>query len=461
MAENPLHLPIRELTDAYARGDLNPIDVTEEVLDRIERFDPEVRAYVTVTADLARFQAADAADRYSRGERAPLLGVPVSIKDAFHLADTETGLGSLTQRGRVARSDSGAVARLRAAGSVMPGKTSVPEFCQSATSDNLLGPETGNPWDPTRTPGGSSGGAAASVGAGLATIGLGSDGGGSIRIPAAFSGLVGYKPTTGLCADERGFRAMTDFVTAGPLAWTVDDARIMTEILAETSFARASVPNRRIAFCPRPDGRPVDPAVVRTVEAAASILSDLGHEVVETDIPIHGWNEIFGPLVLDDELRERAHLLERPELLTPYERASLRAAEQLTSAEVALAREALGDFRRRVDSFLHDFDAILTPTVATVAFPHEQRPKTIDGEKADWLWGAFPFTSPFNVAATPAISLPAGTSEGLPIGVQLVTARGRDADLLNLAESLESALGFDYAPVRERWASRPVPEPVS
>ncbi|MGW0019075.1 amidase [Rhodococcus sp. NPDC003382] len=461
MAENPLHLPIRELTDAYARGDLNPIDVTEEVLDRIERFDPEVRAYVTVTADLARFQAADAADRYSRGERAPLLGVPVSIKDAFHLADTETGLGSLTQRGRVARSDSGAVARLRAAGSVMPGKTSVPEFCQSATSDNLLGPETGNPWDPTRTPGGSSGGAAASVGAGLATIGLGSDGGGSIRIPAAFSGLVGYKPTTGLCADERGFRAMTDFVTAGPLAWTVDDARIMTEILAETSFARASVPNRRIAFCPRPDGRPVDPAVVRTVEAAASILSDLGHEVVETDIPIHGWNEIFGPLVLDDELRERAHLLERPELLTPYERASLRAAEQLTSAEVALAREALGDFRRRVDSFLHGFDAILTPTVATVAFPHEQRPKTIDGEKADWLWGAFPFTSPFNVAATPAISLPAGTSEGLPIGVQLVTARGRDADLLNLAESLESALGFDYAPVRERWASRPVPEPVS
>lgn len=461
MAENPLHLPIRELTDAYARGDLNPIDVTEEVLDRIERFDPEVRAYVTVTADLARFQAADAADRYSRGERAPLLGVPVSIKDAFHLADTETGLGSLTQRGRVARSDSGAVARLRAAGSVMPGKTSVPEFCQSATSDNLLGPETGNPWDPTRTPGGSSGGAAASVGAGLATIGLGSDGGGSIRIPAAFSGLVGYKPTTGLCADERGFRAMTDFVTAGPLAWTVDDARIMTEILAETSFARASVPNRRIAFCPRPDGRPVDPAVVRTVEAAASILSDLGHEVVETDIPIHGWNEIFGPLVLDDELRERAHLLERPELLTPYERASLRAAEQLTSADVALAREALGDFRRRVDSFLHDFDAILTPTVATVAFPHEQRPKTIDGEKADWLWGAFPFTSPFNVAATPAISLPAGTSEGLPIGVQLVTARGRDAELLNLAESLESALGFDYAPVRERWASRPIPEPVS
>lgn len=459
MAENPLTLPVRELTDAYARGELNPIDVTEDVLDRIDRFDPELRAYVTVTADLARKQAAEAAERYRRGERAPLLGVPVSIKDAFHLADTETGLGSLTQRGRIARSDSGAVARLRAAGSVMPGKTHVPEFCQSATSDNLLGRETGNPWDPSRTPGGSSGGAAASVGAGLATIALGSDGGGSIRIPSAFSGLVGFKPTTGSCADERGFRAMTDFVTAGPLAWTVDDARIMTEVLAETTFERTAVPHRRIAFCRRPDGRPVDPAVARTVETVAGILSDLGHEVVETDIPIQGWNEIFGPLVLDDELRERAHLLDDPELLTPYERASLRAAMQLTSAEVAGAREALDGFRLRMDDFLHRFDAILTPTVATVAFPHEERPKTIAGEKVDWLWGAFPFTSPFNVAATPAITLPAGTSEGLPIGAQLVAARGRDADLLNLAESLETALDFDYTPVRARWALQAAPEP--
>ncbi|NGP09031.1 amidase [Rhodococcus sp. 14C212] len=459
MADNPLHLPIRELTDAYARGDLNPIDVTEQVLARIEQLDPQLRAYVTVTADLARLQATVAAERYRRGERAPLLGVPVSIKDAFHLADTETSLGSLTQRGRIARSDSGAVARLRAAGSVMPGKTSVPEFCQSATSDNLLGPETGNPWDPSRTPGGSSGGAAASVGAGLATIALGSDGGGSIRIPAAFSGLVGYKPTTGLCPDERGFRAMTDFVTAGPLAWTVDDARIMVEVLAETRFERAATAPRRIAYSPRPDGRPVDSAVARTLDAVASTLSELGHEVIETHVPIQGWNEIFGPLVLDDELRERAHLLDRPELLTPYEHASLCAASRLSSAEVASARESLTDFRRRIDSFLHRFDAILTPTVATVAFPHDQRPKTIDGEKVDWLWGAFPFTSPFNVAATPAISLPAGIHDGLPIGAQLVTARGRDAELLNLAESLEVALAFDYAPVRERWADAKVPEP--
>lgn len=459
MADSPLHLPVRELTDAYARGSLDPVDVTEEVLDRIARLDPEVHAYVTVTADLARRQAAEATERYRRGERAPLLGVPVSIKDAFHLADTETTLGSLTQRGRVARSDSGAVARLRSAGAVMPGKTNVPEFCQSATSENLLGPNTGNPWDPSRTPGGSSGGAAASVGAGLATMALGSDGGGSIRIPAAFSGLVGYKPTTGLCPDERGFRAMTDFVTAGPLAWTVDDARIMVEVLAETSLTRSAPTPQRVAYCPRPDGRPVDPAVARALETVASVMSDLGHEVIETDVPIQGWNEIFGPLVLDDELRERAHLLERPELLTAYEHASLRAAGRLTSTEVAAAREALVDFRLRIDGFLRRFHAVLTPTVATVAFPHDRRPEFIAGEKVDWLWGAFPFTSPFNVAATPAVSMPAGIHDGLPIGAQLVAARGRDAELLNLAESLEEALAFDYSPVRGRWTDAKVAEP--
>jgi Asp-tRNA(Asn)/Glu-tRNA(Gln) amidotransferase A subunit family amidase len=460
MADNPLHLPVRALTDAYASGELDPVAVTEEVLDRIDRLDSQLHAYVTLTPELARAQAADAAARYRAGERTPLLGVPVSIKDAFHLADTETSLGSLTQRGRVALSDSGVVARLRAAGAVMPGKTNVPEFCQSATSDNRLGPDTGNPWDPSRTPGGSSGGAAASLGGGLASIALGSDGGGSIRIPAAFSGLVGYKPTTGMCPDERGFRAMTDFVTAGPLAWTVDDARLMVEVLADTTLVRRTAPKLRIAHCPRPEGRPVDPAIVARLDAVAATLSDLGHEVVQVDLPIEGWNDIFGPLVLDDELRERGHLLDAPDLLTAYEHASLRAATKLRSADVARAREALPEFRSRVDRFLHRFDAILTPTVATVAFPHGDRPKAIDGAPVDWLWGAFPFTSPFNVAGTPAITLPVGLSDGLPIGAQLVAAQDRDADLLNLAESLETAMAFDYSPLRERW-SVPQPEPVA
>lgn len=458
---HPLHWPIRRLTGAYARGDLSPADIVEDVLARIEALDPEVHAYITVTAELARSQAREATERYRRGERAPLLGVPVSIKDAFHLADTETTLGSLTQRGRIARSDSGVVARLRGAGAVMPGKTNVPEFCQSATSENRLGPNTGNPWDPARTPGGSSGGAAASVGAGLATIAVGSDGGGSIRIPAAFCGLVGFKPTTGLCPDERGFRAMTDFVSPGPLAWTVDDARIMAEVLAERRFERAAPAGGRIAFCLRPEGRPVDPAVADSVRSAAAILAELGHEVVEVEVPIGGWNDIFGPLVLDDELREREHLLEHADLLTRYELATLRAAKGLRSSEVGRARARLADFRAGTDEFLRQFDALLTPTVATVAFPHDHRPAEIDGVGVDRLWGAFPFTAPFNVAGTPAITIPTATPYGLPVGIQLVAARGRDAQLLNIAESLEAAVAFDHGPLHERWARQVQAEPVA
>lgn len=460
MAESFLHLPVRELTASYARGEVSPVDVTAELLARIESIDPSLHAYVTLTPELARSQALAADARYRRGERGPLLGVPVSIKDAFHLADTVTSLGSLTQEGRVARSDSGAVARLRAAGVVMPGKTNVPEFCQSATSDNRLGPDTGNPWDLDRTPGGSSGGAAASVGAGLASLALGSDGGGSIRIPAAFSGLVGFKPTVGLCPDERGFRAMTDFVTPGPITWTVDDARLLAEVLAETTLPRAAVPISRIAYCARPEGRPVESAIVDCLDHVAAQLSDLGHDVVECDLPVDGWAEIFGPLVLDDELREREHLLSAPDLLTRYELVSLRAAQRLTSAEVTQAREALPPFRRRVDTFFSGFDAILTPAVAARAFPHRQRPTSIDGTPVDWLWGAFPFTSPFNVAGTPAIAVPAGLADGLPIGAQLVAARGKDAALLNLAEALEGSLAFDRASLREHWRL-PEPEPVS
>ncbi|BCI53018.1 amidase [Mycolicibacterium litorale] len=447
----PYHRSIRDLTDAYARGTLSPVDVAEAVLDRIEQLDGELHAYVTVTADLARSQARAAAERYGRGETAPLLGVPLSVKDAFHLADTETSLGSLTQRGRIARSDSGVVARLRAAGAVMPGKTNVPEFCQSATTENRLGPDTGNPWDPARTSGGSSGGAAASVGAGLATAAVGSDGGGSIRIPAAFCGLVGFKPTTGICADERGFRAMTDFATAGPLTWTVDDARIVAEVLCGQPLAADTASRLRIGYCPRPGGHPVERPILDILGRVAGVLSDLGHEVTDCEVPVAGWRDIFGPLILDDELRERQHLLAQPDILTGYQRATLRAAENLTSAEVGKARTELEKYRARMDAYLTRFDVVLTPTVACVAFPHRDRPSYIAGAPVDWLWGPFPFTAPFNVAATPAITLPVGLSDGLPVGAQLIAARGRDAELLRIAESLEDAVAFDHGPVRDRW----------
>ena len=223
----------------------------------------------------------------------PLAGVPVSIKDAFHVEGHVTTLGSLAHTGDVARYDSGAVRRLRRAGAVFVGKTNIPEFCQSATTDNLLGPDTANPFDPGRTAGGSSGGAAASVASGTCTLGLGSDGGGSIRIPAAFCGLVGLKPTYGTVHDAGGFRAFSPFISAGPLARCVADARHMLSVLAPDGAATRGTPPgtgpSRVAWCPDPEGRPVDPRLAGVVASAVQELAAGGHHVSRVELDLGGW----------------------------------------------------------------------------------------------------------------------------------------------------------------------------
>jgi Asp-tRNA(Asn)/Glu-tRNA(Gln) amidotransferase A subunit family amidase len=449
----PVHQPIRQLTAAFRAGTLTPADLVEDVLERIERFDGALHSYLTVTADLAREQAASATKAYRDGQTAPLLGVPVSVKDAFHVGGIETTLGSLVHRGQIAKHDSGVVRRLRTAGAVFTGKTNTAEFGQSATTDNLLGADTGNPWDPTRTPGGSSGGAAASVAAGLASIAVGSDGGGSVRIPAAFCGLVGVKPTTGLCTDEHGFRAMTDFVSPGPLAWCVDDARILLGVLAGREYRPGAVPRGlRIAWCPRPEGRPVDAHVAAAVARVAQALAEQGHRVEEREPPISGWQDVFGPLVLADEHRERGHLLAAHDRITGYQRATLRAALSLEPGAVEDARHALRAFRARAAAFFDEVDIVLTPSTAVPAFPLRQRPQSIAAEEVSALWGAFPFAAPFNVAGTPAVSVPCGLVDGLPVGVQLVAAPYHEQLLLDFAEEVEAAVGFDRGPVLRRWS---------
>ena len=444
---------IRELTAAFRAGTLSPVEVVDDVLRHIERVDGTVRAYVTVTEELAREQAAGAADAYHAGESAPLLGIPVSVKDAFHVAGVQTTLGSLVHRGQIAKSDSGVVSRLRSAGAVFTGKTNTAEFGQSATSDNLLGRDTGNPWDVGRTPGGSSGGAAASVAAGLANVAVGSDGGGSVRIPAAFCGLVGVKPTAGLCLDEHGFRGMTEFVAPGPLARSVDDARIVLGVLAEREYRRGLPPRGlRIAYCANPEERPVAPGVAESVARVAELLAAQGHRVERYRLPIDGWPDVFGPLVLADEHRERGHLLADAERLTGYQRATLRAALDLDPAEVLAARRALPAFRARVASLFDEFDAVLTPSTAVPAFPLGRRPRVIGGHDVSALWGAFPFAAPFNVAGTPAVTVPSGLVDGLPVGVQLVGAPHGEQALLDLAEQVEDVVGFDRSPVERAWA---------
>ena len=444
MDDSPLWWSADELIDAYAKRELSPVEVADLAQARIAEVEPQLHAYTANTAELARQQAEAAESAYKDGAALPLSGVPISIKDAFHIEGFVSTLGSLAHIDDVAPADSGAVRRLRDAGAVFVGKTNVPEFCQSATCDNLLGPETGNPWDPTRTSGGSSGGAAASVASGTCTMALGSDGGGSIRIPATFCGLVGFKPTYGSIKDEGGFSAFSPFISAGPLARSVADANLLDTILrdaeAPTSEGASAL---RIGWRAHPEGRPVDPGVSRLVLAAVETLGALDHRVTHTDIDIGGWEEIFSPLVLEEEGRLRGHLLDGNAELTRYERRSIQSAQELPAAEVAAAQRALVDYRERVDQHFDDFDVLVTPAAAVPAFEMGDRPQTIDGQPASWLWGAFPFAVPFNVSAHPAIVLPVGFVDDLPVGIQLVGPIGGDGDVIRLAQHLEAALALD------------------
>ena len=445
MDDGPLWWPLQRLVDAYRDGSLSPVEISELAQARIAAVNPTLHAYVLPTPELARRQAAAAEKDYRNGSAGPLAGVPVSIKDAFHVEGHVTTLGSLAHADDVARHDSGAVRRLRQAGAVIVGKTNVSEFCQSATTDNLLGPDTANPFDPSRTAGGSSGGGAAAVASGTCTVGLGSDGGGSIRIPASFCGLVGLKPTYGAIDDAGGFRAFSPFISVGPLARCVADARRLLSVLSGEQVRAAGTysprpPPRRVAWCAKPEGRPIDTDVGDLAATAAKHLAACGHDVTPADLDLAGWEEIFGPLVLAEEGERRGHLLRGRHQLTWYHKRSLMAAEQLDPRVLTRARTDLEEYRKRVDRYFNDYDVIATPATATTAFQLGCRPEIIAGERVARLWGAFPFAVPFNVSGHPAVVLPVGFVDGLPAAVQLVGRYGADTALLSLAEQLEAEL---------------------
>ena len=451
----PVYWPVHELVAAYRARELSPVEVIEDALNRIDTFNPVLNAFLGRTDDLARRQAQEAEQAYAKGIAGVLSGVPVSVKDTFHVAGCVTTFGSLAYRANVSSHDSGVVKRLRAAGTVITGKTNTSEFAQSATAENLFADDCHNPWDTNRTSGGSSGGAAASVAAGLSSMAVGADGGGSIRIPAAFTGVFGFKPTYGLCHDENGLNAMSDFISPGPLTRRVADTRLILSVLAETAYPRlASKPGLRVAWCARPGNHPHDPQVINITETAVTKLAGLGHDIIEYDLDLEGWEEVFGPLVLHNEYRERAHLLdEAAHMLTGYERRSLEIAGKLSAQDIEKAHRLHAGYRQRIQTLFDDFDLIITPTTAVTAFPVGKRPAEIDSRDVHWLWGAFPCTAPFNVSGNPAASLPCGLAGSLPVGLQIIGPAFAESRILNVAEDLEEALDLDRTWIMEKWAT--------
>ena len=445
MPEDPLRQSIKDLTAAYEEGSLSPVEVIESAFERIEATDDVLHAYVRTMRGEATAQAEASTRAYANGTPGPLEGIPMSIKDSFHIAGQISGLGSLLYADNHRNEDSGSVRRLRDAGAVFVGKTNMAEFGQSATTENRLGPDTANPWDSTRTPGGSSGGAAASVASGSVVAALAADGGGSIRIPAAFTGLVGLKPGRGRVPDEGGFAAMSDFISPGPLGWRVDDVRRVFAVLADEPHEQGPARAFSVAWVPRPEGRPVGESVYWWNTRAMYVLSGMGHKVEETEVDLSRWKAAFGPLVMGEEFSSRGHLLEDADSLTDYERITLEAGAGVSQQRIADARVLVEDHEADVEAVFKEFDIIATPATAIPAHVLGIRPDEIEGETVDHLWGAYPFAVPFNVSGHPAIVLPVGLADGLPVATQFVAAHGREDTLFNLAEQLEAALDFDLS----------------
>ena len=453
-----------ELAAMVRDGEVSSRELVETSLERIEELNPELNAFVEVDAE----GALAAADAISPGDERPFAGVPTAVKNNRPVEGMRLTYGCKLMQEHTAPYDHNVTARLRRAGFVLVGTTTLPEYGILPVSEaHIFGP-TRNPWDLERTPGGSSGGAAAAVAAGLLPVAHGNDGGGSIRIPAACCGLVGLKPSRGRIslAPELGDG---ELVCDGMLTRHVEDAAATLDVLAGyepgdatwapeppepfADSARREPLKLRIAAATKPPvaDAVVDPVAARAVAEAASLLRSLGHEVEEVDPP---WQEehlreLFGVVFCDAIALSIAYsglLAGREpgaEDMEPMSWAIFSMIRKLTSLEAGAAAVRLQQFARRLVSFLLPYDALLTPALAERPLPIG----TLDTAAAEPMQtftrsALFtPFTPVFNATGQPAISLPLYQGEdGLPLGVQLAGRPAAEGTLLALATQLQEAL---------------------
>lgn len=462
--------PAWEIADRVARQDLQASDVLEAIIERIERINPRLNAYCIKTYDLAREQAREADTRAKASSGTPLPplnGVPASIKDMFDIAGHRTTWGSLIHEHDVAPCDDIVIERFRASGAVFVGKTNMCEFGALGVTKNFIFGETGNPWNFQRTCGGSSGGAAAAVAAGLGPVALGADGGGSIRHPATFCGCFGFKGTFGLVPFKplKPKMAADSLTHVGPITRDVRDAAIMLDaIKGMHPLDRYSVPSPVPSFAAILDGEParkprigwttnlgwtkaIDPDVEKAVASSVVKFQEIGWHVEEITVKIKNpepafyvlWTNTFGydmiPRIKDWGDKMDPDVVRMAGSFPPAND-FIKATAQRNAFNDAI----MGLYKE------HDLDLLVTPTAAVPAFELGRMfPPTIAG-KAVSPTGWMPFTFPFNLTSQPAASLPCGFSgDGLPIGMQVVGKRFDDALVFQASKAFETL---------QPWANR-------
>ena len=460
-----------ECVKALAEGRVSSVQLVEQTLGRINATQSTLNAFRVVRAEAARAEAVEADRRIAAGERRPLLGVPVAIKDDVDLAEHPTSFGCAGSFAPETR-DCEMVRRLREAGAVIVGKTNTPELGLYPFTEGAAFGVTRNPWSLDHTPGGSSGGSAAAVAAGIVPAGLGSDGAGSVRIPAAWCNLVGIKPQRGRIStwpDRESFNGLT---CIGPLTRTVADAALMLDVLSgnhpEDLHAPPPPPEpyaQAVARDPRPlrvalslrhaySGAPVN--LHREIDAGVrrigKLLAELGHTVSERH-PRYGLMGLSLVARGESGVSQWAKRVPDRSLLDARTRSTAQIGGVLASTVLPLARRLERRFQNRVGSIFHDVDVLITPTSASAPLRIGKTNGLSSWSTQQVIAGACPYAWPWNVLGWPGVSVPGGlTEDGLPFGVQLLGPAHSEATLLSLAAQLERV---------ERWHERVAPHSVT
>lgn len=470
MATELWQRPAHELAGLIASKAVSPVDLTKVVLERIDRLQPTLNAFITVCHDAALAAARQAEQAVMDGAPLGLLhGVPYAVKDLVNTAGVRTTFGSLVYEHNVPDEDAVAAARMKAAGAILLGKTTTPEFGHKSLTDAPLFGRSCNPWDTSRTCGGSSGGAAAAVAAGLGPIGIATDGGGSTRIPAACCGLVGLKQTLGTVPHSQVQDAFGNYTYVTPLSRTVMDTALQLAALAGAhpsdpwsiglapqDFVAAARPEgdlkgRRVLWSLTLGNTVVAGDVRAAFESALRRFADLGAELVELTAAVPkmepiwrvinhaSWRARFGELIRDHGARMSPSLLRQVEVGAQWSAVDYQRA--------MFERTALF---RRVQGWLEKNDVLITPTLARTALPIEQdpfEPIEIDGSVVGELRSnLFPYTLPFNITGHPAMTVPCGFgADGLPIGLQIVGRLHDEPSVLRVGALYEAT---------ERWVER-------
>jgi aspartyl-tRNA(Asn)/glutamyl-tRNA(Gln) amidotransferase subunit A len=436
---------------------ISPVELVDAVLDAIEATEPHVNAFVTVCGDEARTAARAAEAAILRGAPiGPLHGVPVAVKDLVRTAGVRTTYGSRTHERHVPERDAVPVARLKRAGAIVVGKTTTPEFGHKTVTDAPLTGVTRNPWDTTRTCGGSSGGNAAAIAAGSVPIALGTDGGGSIRIPAACCGIVGLKPTLGRIAYPEADDAILNMSHYGPMTRSVADARLLLATLsgpdpgdawsfrdaASVVAPQASPPERvdglRVGWLPRVGAHPLDHEAESAARTLARALEDAGAVVEPVELDLVGEEDVFTTL-LRSGLWARAHgLLDRRDLISDDFARSIELGSTIDARAVHAASQRRTSLFRRVQGLFGRVDVVVSPTLTAPAVAADQGhfdPVTIAGRSHPSLrTGWHPYAFVANLTGHPAVSVPCGRhSSGLPLGAQVIGRLDDEERLLSLA----------------------------